>query len=85
LSSHFGKDDAAEILQKLGKFNGIKGVTHGPEVIVFKTAPVRDAQKAAFDINNKHKDDIYGKASIPMMGILGLGGSALLAHQAHKD
>jgi hypothetical protein len=72
LESRFGNDGAASVLERLG-FKGAKGITRGPEAMVFKNAPVRDAEKAAFDFKNVGKDDIYGKVSIPMIGLLGGG------------
>ncbi len=74
LESRFGNDGAAEVLQNLG-FKGAKGITGGPEAYVFKTAPVRDANKAAFNPANAAQDNLYGKASLPMLGLL--GGTAL--------
>lgn len=75
LESRFGNDGAAEVLQRLGSFKGVKGVTGGPEAYVFKGAPVRDANKAAFDPSKYSVDDIYGKATLPMLGAV--GGTAL--------
>jgi hypothetical protein len=83
LESRFGNDGAAEVLQKLG-FNGAKGITGGPEAYVFKSAPVRDANKAAFISANRGNDDIFGKASLPFLGLV--GGTALGAdYLLHKD
>jgi hypothetical protein len=81
LKANFGTDDAAQILERLGKFKGAKGITRGPEAYVFKNAPVRDANKAKFNLADYGKDDIYGAASNSMMRILAgtsLGGSYLL-------
>lgn len=76
LESRFGNDGAAAIIDKLGKFNGVAGVTAPGEVYVFKSAPVRDAKKAAFDPYRLGVDDIYGRATVPAM--LGSGGLGLL-------
>lgn len=82
LSAHFGNDDAIDVLSKLKSFHGIKNVTAPGEAIVFKTAPVRDAKLAKFDLSRMHIDDIYGKATVPVMaGSAGLGIlSAALLH-----
>jgi hypothetical protein len=93
LESRFGNDGAAEVLQKLKApngqpaFKGAKGMTRGDEAYVFKNAPVRDANKAAFDPSKYGVDDIYGKANLPFMGLLGgssLAGSYLL-HNKQQD
>ena len=76
LERAFGNDGAAEVVEKLRAFNGVKGITHGPEAYVFKTSPVRDAMKAKFDPEQYAKDDIYGFATVPMLGTLA-GGSLL--------
>ena len=87
LESRYGNDGAAEVLQKLTApngqpaFKGAKGMTRGDEAYVFKNAPVRDAEKAAFDPSKYGVDDIYGRATVPMLGVLGgtaLGGSYFL-------
>ena len=77
LESRFGNDGAAEVLQRLG-FKGAKGITGGPEAYVFNGAPVRDANKAAFNSANAAQDNLYGKASLPTLGLL--GGTALGAN-----
>lgn len=69
LKMTFGDQDAMEIISKLGKFNGAKNITHNPaDVVVFKNAPVRDANQAKFNLADYGKDDIYGKVSLPMLG-----------------
>lgn len=77
LESRFGNDGAAEVLSKLGAFKGVKGITGGPEAYVFKSAPVRDANKAAFDISRIAQDDIYGFATPEMLGALAAGSAGL--------
>lgn len=84
LESRFGNDGAADVLQRLGSFKGAKGMTGGPEAYVFKGAPVRDANKAAFDLSKYAVDDIYGKTTLPMLGAV--GGTALGAgYLLHKE
>ena len=84
MESRFGNDGAADVLQRLGSFKGAKGMTGGPEAYVFKGAPVRDANKAAFDLSKYAVDDIYGKTTLPMLGAV--GGTALGAgYLLHKE
>lgn len=73
LESHFGNDDAAEILQKLNVFAGARGMTAPWERYVFKNSPVRDAQKAVFDPTRRRADDIYGFADPRLLGLLSAG------------
>lgn len=75
LESRFGNDGAAEVLQRLGAFKGAKGMTRADEAYVFKGHPVRDAEKAAFNLSKYSVDDIFGGATLPMLGVL--GGTAL--------
>lgn len=79
LESRFGNDGAAEVLGRLGAFKGVKGVTGGPEAYVFKNSPVRDANRAQFDPDRRGMDDIYGAATLPMLGVLGVGSAGLSA------
>lgn len=60
-------------LEQLGGFKGVKGITHGPDAMVFKAGAVRDANKAAFDPSKASWDDICGAANPWFLG--GLGGS----------
>jgi len=77
LESRFGNDGAAEVVDKLNAFNGAKGFTAPGEAYVFKSAPVRDANRAAFDPEMKRVDNIYGFATpgtIAGSGLLGMLG-----------
>jgi hypothetical protein len=73
LESRFGNDGAAEVVQKLGSFVGVKGVTRGDEAYVFPTKPVRDANNAVFDPSMSSKNDIYGRIDPRLLFSLGLG------------
>lgn len=80
LESRFGNDGAAEVLSQLKAFNGAKGFTAPGEAYVFKNAPVRDANRAAFDPAKRGMDDIYGAATVPGMAVgAGLGALGLEA------
>ena len=83
LESRFGNDGAANVLQQLG-FNGAKGITGGPEAYVFNAAPVRDAQRAAFNPANAAQDNVYGRASLPFLGLLG-GTATAAGYLGRKD
>ena len=69
LESRFGNDGAGEALQRLGPFKGVRGVAGPHDAFVFSNAPVRDAQKAAFDPAKIFDDNIL--SSISTMGLLG--------------
>lgn len=84
LRSRYGNDGAAEVLQELGKFSGAKGITHGNEAYVFKTSPIRDANKAQFDPAKRHVDDIYGHADPRLLSAMATGGLLGLGVWSHK-
>jgi hypothetical protein len=65
LEARFGNDGAAQAVSRLNAFNGVKGITGGPEVYVFPTAPVRDAARAAFDPAKRGLDDIFAGVMLP--------------------
>lgn len=79
LEARFGNDGAADVVQKLNNFSGVKGITRGDEAYVFPTKPVRDANKAVLDPSMASKNDIYGKIDPTLLFSLGLGsaGAAL--------
>lgn len=80
LESRYGNDGAAEVIERLGVFKGAKGFTAPGEAYVFKSAPVRDAKRAAFDPQRAGVDDIYGRATVPAM--FGSGAAGLLGLEA---
>lgn len=79
LEARFGNDGAADVVQKLNNFSGVKGITRGDEAYVFPTKPVRDANKSVLDPSMASKNDIYGKIDPTLLLSLGLGsaGAAL--------
>lgn len=81
LEARFGNDGAAQTMDKLGAFSGVKNITHGPEVMMFKSAPVRDANLAAFNPDRMKVDDIYGFTTPEFAAALAgvSGGLGLLA------
>jgi hypothetical protein len=88
LEAHFGNDGAMDILDKLKSFSGVKGITAPGEVVVFKSAPVKDANAAKFDPERLYVDDIYGHATIPAMAATGgvglLGAAAAHTYQNYQ-
>jgi hypothetical protein len=83
LEARFGNDGAADVVQQLGKFSGVKGITRGDEAYVFPTKPVRDANHAVFDPALESKNDIYGRVDPRLLISLGIGsaGAALGSSQ----
>lgn len=51
------------------------GFTAPGEACVFKSAPVRDANRAAFDPAPSGVDDIFGSATLPGMAASGAMGA----------
>lgn len=78
-----GNDAAAAVLQKLGAFKGVKGVTGPHEAYVFKNGAVRDANKAAFDPARYTEDNIL--AGITGGAIVGGTGLAALRDKQGLD
>jgi len=77
LETRFGNDGAAEVLDKLGAFKGVKGITGPDEAYVFKSAAVRDANKAAFDPARYKDDNILAG----LAGATAVGGTTLFGLQ----
>lgn len=73
LHNTFGVDVASDVLKKAG-FSGVRNWNQAGDAFVFPGEMIRDA-RAPFDPWMKARDDIYGAASIKLLGAIAAGSS----------